>query len=271
MLSETEGMIGGETYIKTGDGVPLKVSTYMLLDLRPLDSDSEQVEGPTLGWGVILQGGEVEHLAARSLGVKERISTITSFCADVPGVYDSSYITNLRWYSDRPTLYKQWTEYRLEKMKREIESLQEQIAQSSTLSDLAPIQKFAREQISYLKRTARQLIPLDDCESIAQKFGRGAVRNAPNLWAKAQTLNMFQERVATVTPGNWMQGSDLWTDLMETQLAIQAGRTIESQRGRFQWTNERQFCMGDELLRQGLPEIFLSWLDATGMYRALTS
>jgi hypothetical protein len=27
MLSDTEGMMGGETYIKGGDGVPVKVST----------------------------------------------------------------------------------------------------------------------------------------------------------------------------------------------------------------------------------------------------
>ncbi|KAK5030126.1 hypothetical protein LTR13_008439 [Exophiala sideris] len=250
MLSDTEGMLGGETYIKTGDGVSLKV------------------EGPKLGSGVVLQGGEVEHLAARSMGVSERITTITSFCADLPRVYDSSYITNLRWYSDRPTLYKQWTEYRLEKMKREIEHLQEQIALSPTLSDLSQVQKFAQDQLSYLKRTARQLIPIEDCESIAEKYG--PVRNAFNLWEKAQTVMGFEQRVAIVTPHNWQQGNDLWTDLIETQLAIQAGRTIESQRGRFKWTKERQYCMGDELLRQGLPEIFLSWLDATGMYRPLT-
>ena len=202
------------------------------------------------------------------MGVSERITTITSFCADLPRVYDSSYITNLRWYSDRPTLYKQWTEYRLEKMKREIEHLQEQIALSPTLSDLSQVQKFAQDQLSYLKRTARQLIPIEDCESIAEKYG--PARNAFNLWEKAQTVMGFDQRVATVTPHNWQQGSDLWTDLIETQLAIQAGRTIESQRGRFKWTKERQYCMGDELLRQGLPEIFLSWLDATGMYRPLT-
>ena len=203
------------------------------------------------------------------MGVMERISTITSFCADVPSVYDSSYITNLRWYSDRPTLYKQWTEYRLEKMKGEIEYLQKQIALSPTLANLSQVQKFAQDQIGYLKRTARQLIPFEDCESIAEKYG--PARSAFNLWERAQTLESFSERVATVTPRNWQQGNDLWTDLVETQLAIQAGRTIESQRGRFKWTKERQFCMGDELLRQGLPEILLCWLDATGMYDLLSS
>ncbi|KAK5222167.1 hypothetical protein LTR72_006424 [Exophiala xenobiotica] len=232
MLSDTDGMLGGETYIKTGDGVPMKV------------------EGPSLGYGVILQGGEVEHLAARCMGVKERISTITSFCADIPGAYDSSHITNVRYYSDRPTLYKQWTEFRLEKMKREIDSLLNEIAASPTLYDL---------------------VPHEDMESVIEKLGGDAIRDARKLWAKAEMLEDFGEQVASVTPSDWMPGSELWIDLVKTQMAIQAGKTIESQRGRFKWTRDRPFCMGDELLRQGLPEVFLSWLDATGLLAVVKS
>lgn len=33
MLSDTEGMLGGETYIKTGDGVPMKVVPSLSLSL----------------------------------------------------------------------------------------------------------------------------------------------------------------------------------------------------------------------------------------------
>ncbi|KIW52264.1 hypothetical protein, variant [Exophiala xenobiotica] len=253
MLSDTDGMLGGETYIKTGDGVPMKV------------------EGPSLGYGVILQGGEVEHLAARCMGVKERISTITSFCADVPGAYDSSHITNVRYYSDRPTLYKQWTEFRLEKMKREIDSLLDEIAASPTLYDVRRVQRFAQDQIAYLKRTSHQLVPHEDMESVIEKLGGDAIRDARKLWAKAEMLEDFNERVASVTPSDWMPGSELWIDLVMTQMAIQARKTIESQRGRFQWTKDRPFCMGDELLRQGLPEVFLSWLDASGLLAVVKS
>lgn len=203
------------------------------------------------------------------MGVKERISTITSFCADVPGVYDGSHITNVRFYTDRPILYKEWTQYRLEKMKREIERLQEEMSMSPTLSDVSPVHRFAQDQIGYLKRTARQLIPLDEYSLVMDKFGVESIRSAHKLWAQAQELEEFESRVASVTPSTWMCGSDLWMDLLETQLAVQAGKTLESQRGRFRWTKERPFCMGDELLRQGLPEIFLLWLDATGMFAAV--
>jgi hypothetical protein len=248
MLSDTEGMVGGETYIKNGDGIPMKV------------------EGPKIGWGVILQGGDVEHLAARSMGVKERISTITSFCADLPSVYDSCYISNIRWYTDRPVLYKQWTAFRLDKMKREIELLQQEIAQAPTLFDVANVQRFAQDQIQYLKRTARQLVPLDGCDDVIEKFGLRSIPTAGKLWEKAETVEDFSTMVASVGVLDWMPGSVYWTDLAETQIAIVAGHTLQSQRGRFKWTKERRFCMGDELLKQGLPEVFLSWFEATGLY-----
>jgi hypothetical protein len=205
------------------------------------------------------------------MGVKERISTITSFCADVAGAYDSSHITNVRYYSDRPTLYKQWTEFRLEKMKREIDSLLNEIAVSPTLYDVCRVQRFAQDQIAYLKRTSHQLVPHEDMESVIEKLGGDAIRDARKLWAKAEMLEDFGEQVASVTPSDWMPGSELWIDLVKTQMAIQAGKTIESQRGRFKWTRDRPFCMGDELLRQGLPEVFLSWFDATGLLAVVKS
>ncbi|KIW18549.1 hypothetical protein PV08_02837 [Exophiala spinifera] len=249
MLSDTEGMLGGETYIKTGDGVPMKV-----------------VEGPTLGHGVILQGGQVQHLAARGIGVTERISTITSFCADVPGVYDSSHITNVRVYSDRPVLYRQWTQYRLEKMKREIDTLLDEISTAPTLYDVQRVHDFAADQVEYLKRTAHQLIPHDDVAAVVGTFGERAVREASKTWERAEAQADFHERAASVTPSTWMPDSDLWIDLAGTRTAIEAGKTLESQHGRFRWTKDRPFCMGDELLRQGLPELFLSWLHATGLH-----
>ncbi|KXG49875.1 uncharacterized protein PGRI_058430 [Penicillium griseofulvum] len=99
MLSDTEGMIGGETYIKKGDG---------------------EVEGPRIGYAVMLQGGEVCHLAARAKGVKERISTITSYRSTLPNMYDSSYTTNVRPYADTTSLYPEWTQYRLRKLRDEL-------------------------------------------------------------------------------------------------------------------------------------------------------
>jgi len=248
MLSDTDGMVGGETYIKGGDGVPAKV------------------EGPALGYGVMLQGGEVQHLAARGLGRKERISTITSYCADVPGVYDSSYISNIRPYSDINVLYKQWTLYRLKKMKSEIESLENHITQSESAVDVGMVHGFAEKQIQYLKRTARQLIPYDEYEALYRKFGKTNIYRASKLWIDAEQLPMFAEWTSSVDQLTWMQQSPLWYDLARSQVDVRAGRMLQAQTGRYRWSKPRPFLMGDELLRQGLPELLLSWLDATGLY-----
>jgi len=200
----------------------------------------------------------------------ERISTITSFCANLTDVNDSSHLTNIRYYSDRATLYKQWAQYRLAKMRQRIESLEASLAKSPTC-DVSEIHRFAQSQIGYLKRTARQLIPLDEYDWVVSEFGTRSIRNARKLWAKAEMLEGFAQHVESVTPGCWRPESPLWADLAETQMAIKAGQVLESQTGRFKWTKERPFCMGDELLRQGLPEVFLLWLDATGLYAAVSS
>ncbi|KAI9745259.1 MAG: hypothetical protein M1818_001538 [Claussenomyces sp. TS43310] len=248
MLSDTEAMVGGETYIKGGDGVATKV------------------EGPALGHGVFLQGGQVQHLAARGLGVKERISTITSYCANVPGVYDSSYITNIRPYSDITVLYKQWAAFRLEKLRLEVERLQKDIAESKGPLDVAKVHNLAENQIVYLKRTARQLIPYDEYQVLQQRFGRRNIQNTAAIWEKVQDLPEYTERVGSIGQRDWMPESPLWTDLAESQANIQAGRVLQAQTGRYKWQKARSFSMGDELLRQGLPELFLSWLNVTGLY-----
>jgi len=248
MLSETESMLGGETYIKGGDGIPAKV------------------ESPALGCGVILQGGEVQHLAARGLGVKERISTITSYCARAPGVYDSSYISNIRPYSDINVLYKQWTAYRLEKMKVEIEALQHRISHHDLPLDVAQIHKFAKDQARYLQRTARQLIPYEEHEAMLSKFGKESMFKAPALWKRAEQLPSFAEHVESIHEGNWMSESPFWYDLAESRVNVRMGKMLQAQTGRYKWEKDRDFCMGDELLRQGLPEFFLLWLEACGLY-----
>ncbi|KAH8807376.1 hypothetical protein F5884DRAFT_880389 [Xylogone sp. PMI_703] len=251
MLSDTEGMVGGETYIKDGDGMPIKV------------------EGPALGYAVFLQGGEVQHVATRGLGVKERISTITSYRANVPGLYDSSYITNIRPYSDLQVLYKEWTQYRLQKMKDEIERLQYQIAQPEGPIDVDQVAAFAESQITYIQRTARQLVPYARIQSLLERFGRMQVIKAGKIWEHAQLLPEFRQCVESVTERDWMPGSPLWLDLVETQVAIVRGEELRSQTGRFSWAKNRPFTMGDELLRQGLPEMFLDWLDCTGLWGQL--
>ncbi|KIN03142.1 hypothetical protein OIDMADRAFT_144194 [Oidiodendron maius Zn] len=225
------------------------------------------VEGPAIGWAVVLQGGEVQHLATRGLGVKERISTITSYRADIPQLYDSSHISNIRPYSDLQVLYKEWTQYRLRKMKSEIESLELQIVNSCGPVDVSQVHEFAEQQIAYLKRTARQLIPYEHQKSQLSRFGRLRIFRAANVWEKAEMLPTFDDLAYGASSIGWRPDSPLWLDLAESLVEIERGKELESQTGNFKWEKKRKFSMGDELLRQGLAEMFLDWLDFTGLYQ----
>lgn len=249
MLSDTNGMVGGQTYIQTGDG------------------RAQEVEGPQLGYGVILQGGQVKHLAARALGVKERISTITSFVANVPGLYDSSYMTNLRCYTRSSDLSKQWTQFRLQKMKTEIERMQRLIERTDEPVDVDAVHNFADLQEEYLKRTSRQLIRCDLFDEIFAKYGRDNIQQASTLFTKATHLPVFESLACALTQDQWLPSDPVWVDLAETRVKIKAGKYLPSQQtGCLAWNNEREYTMGDELSRQGLPELLLSWMDAAGMY-----
>ncbi|KAG5655219.1 hypothetical protein KAF25_001972 [Fusarium avenaceum] len=76
MLSNTRGMVGGETAIKTGDGSIVKIKS------------------PTIGGAVIMQGGCTEHAALRAVNVPERISMVSSYAFADPNL-DDQY-TSLR-------------------------------------------------------------------------------------------------------------------------------------------------------------------------------
>ncbi|KAM0283253.1 hypothetical protein ACHAQH_002547 [Verticillium albo-atrum] len=102
MLSDCEGMIGGETAIRTPKGEVLKV------------------RGPSMGTAVVLQGRYIEHQALKALGGSERITMVTSFRAKSPFVRDESVLTGVRGISNLSDLYTQYTEYRLEMLEERI-------------------------------------------------------------------------------------------------------------------------------------------------------
>ncbi|KAE8371132.1 hypothetical protein BDV26DRAFT_287030 [Aspergillus bertholletiae] len=245
-------MTGGETYIRKGDGSAVKV------------------EGPSLGHCVILQGGQVEHLAARAFGTAERITTITSYRAAIPGVYDDSYISNVRPYSDLPELYAEWTNYRLEKLKWEIEHMQAAIIQHADPDPesfpLDAVYHFADRQISYLKRTVRQMVDQALCVDVRQHFEVREINSVGDRWRHIRAHRRFKD----LLPGVMVQTS-MWrpvlpylSDWEETKCMIRSGHAslVYSQQRTFSWDRNRseEYQFGDELLRQGLKEVLLAWL-----------
>ena len=98
MLSNCDGMIGGETALRTASGDVIKV------------------RGPTGGNAVVLQGRYITHQALRALGAKERITAVTSWRPRSPFVKDNSELRTVRPVSDLTELYYDFAEYRLEIM-----------------------------------------------------------------------------------------------------------------------------------------------------------
>ncbi|KAJ5587695.1 uncharacterized protein N7459_003460 [Penicillium hispanicum] len=250
MLSETDGMIGGETYIQKGDGT------------------SQKVEGPQIGHAVMLQGGEVKHLAARAKGVKERISTITSYRSAVPTVYDSSFMTNIRPYADLASLYPEWTRYRLRKLRDEITYYLDKIERESPLTlDRESLDSLVNRQIDYLQRTSRQMIAPEYEQRVLKKFGKSAYYDAPRIWDSVQTLPEYGRLAAAADDQRkWMPESMYWMDLQSSIESIRLKRSLKSSSGILVWPGTRRYYMGDELLRQGLNEVFLDWLASSGLW-----
>ncbi|OJJ67075.1 hypothetical protein ASPBRDRAFT_200245 [Aspergillus brasiliensis CBS 101740] len=250
MLSETEGMVGGETYIRKGDG------------------EAQKIEGPQIGHAVMLQGGEVEHLAARAKGVKERISTITSYRSKMPNVYDSSYLTNVRPYANLDSLYPEWTQYRLRKLRDEITHyLNTAENQPGSSFQQQEAQNLIDQQIEYLQRTSRQMVSSEYQKQILEKYGKAAYYDVFRIWETVQSLPEFEKCASSVDQDRgWMPHSIYWVDLQKSIETIRMGKPLHSSSGNHLWTKTRKYYMGDELLRQGLNEIFLDWLGSSGLW-----
>ncbi|KAJ5836697.1 hypothetical protein N7447_002723 [Penicillium robsamsonii] len=250
MLSDTEGMIGGETYIKKGDG------------------EVQKVEGPQIGHAVMLQGGEVCHLAARAKGVKERISTITSYRSTLPNVYDSSNITNVRPYADTNSLYPEWTQYRLRKLRDELTHyLDKTTKEEDPAQERKNVQTLIDQQIDYLRQTSRQMVDPEFTQQALKKFGRPSYYEAPRIWETVQSLPEFDILASTADEERrWQPESIYWADLLRSTEIIRLGKPLQSVLGTAVWEKTRTYYMGDELLRQGLNELFLDWLGYSGIW-----
>ncbi|RFU32487.1 hypothetical protein B7463_g3852, partial [Scytalidium lignicola] len=206
MLSYTDGMLGRETYIKRGDHT------------------IEKVEGP-------------KHLASRAVGVKERIASVTSFRANIPGVYDVSYTTNTRPWTDLKTMYKEWANYRLTFLANELEAI------------------FADNQINYMQRTRRQMIPYDFHRGSLDQYGVRNYTAAPEIWEKIKRHPDFGQKLAVIDPdASWKYAREYIGDLAYSQATLAHGETLQGQVGPVKWI-DGHYTMGDELIRQGQREL----------------
>ena len=147
MLSNCDGMVGGETALRMPDG------------------SSKKVRGPVMGTAVVMQGRYIEHQALKAFGGRERITSVTAFRAKDPLVKDETVLTGVRGISDLSALYSQYTEYRLEILEERIrhklkEERSREIAKRPF--DIAATRKFLTQQKEFLESMLTEIYEIED-------------------------------------------------------------------------------------------------------------
>lgn len=110
MLSDVQGMQGGETEIRRGDGEAIKAI------------------GPNLGNCVLMQGGYINHAALPCSNAFERITMVTSFRPKRP-TEDITNLRNIRNCSNNFEMYDQYLTSRIELVEQTVAAYKSMLAQ----------------------------------------------------------------------------------------------------------------------------------------------
>lgn len=238
---------------------------------------------------MMLQGGLIKHLALSTIGGGDRITLITSFRPRSPLHYDSSFMSNIRPYSDLPQLYLQWIEYRLARIEPGLARLTNKRRFTATF-DVTDYEDELTETIvlrEYAKRTLRQMVKPDLVYDLVEHYGMKIFYNIRDDYVSgdlfkdpSKPCNRCQETGTKVNKGHlavcagaqqWRPSSPIWLDWAETQRAL-AEKGLELAK-RFEelqvkdvikaWSmEERPWGIADELAAQGLNEYLLEFLHA---------
>lgn len=245
-----------------------------------------------MGSAMMLQGGLVKHLAlpATSL-LDDRITIVTSYRAKAIGIYDSSFMSNIRVYSDLQELYRQWVDYRLNRLEPGIKSLQDKRRHVKTF-DEQDLQEEAEERIvlkEYAKRTLRQMVPESIVHPLVDRLGCALFYDArddyvsgilfegpprpcqlckiPGAVIEKVHLTVCLERYT------WRPDSPLWSDCYDTSIVLKEnGLEAQKRMEELQvkevfnkWKSEcRPWGIVDEFAVQGLGEYILEFLELCG-------
>lgn len=148
MLSDPQGMSGGETVVRMGDG------------------SHKFVKSPGVGQALVFQGGQILHAALPTINSSERITLVTSFRPklSVPKglFYDMSHLGNVRRYSNLTVLYEQWQDYRFDVMIAHMahmdkKMLEDQLARKRFDVDEYMVWRAALDQ--YYQKTIEEMVP----------------------------------------------------------------------------------------------------------------
>lgn len=245
---------------------------------------------------MLLQGGLIKHLAlpSRSSTCSDRITIITSFRPRATHIYDSSFMSNIRVYSDLPVLYLQWLSYRLQRLLPNLQRLQDKRRFLVTYDeqDLLDEEREMYVLKEYAKRTLRQMVAPGVVEALVGRFGMTVFYTLRDDYVSGKLFEgkerkvcqrcniggaMVDKRHMAICPGGrkWRPESPLWEDLEDTRMALQnwGGVEMETRIRELQvkdvmvkWRKEgREWGIADEMAVQGLGEYLLEFLEMYGV------
>ncbi|PMD24824.1 hypothetical protein NA56DRAFT_593891 [Hyaloscypha hepaticicola] len=166
MMSDTTGMVGGETALRTGTG------------------EIKKVRGPSKGCAVVLQGRYIDHQALKAFGGQERITMVTSFRPRSPRVRDDTVLNTVRPISNLSDLYGQAVEYQLENAESRIRDMLRNVRESmkAGATDVQSIKSFLDFEIKTLSHLNKEIVE----ESMVKKGFVGEVCVAGNKRNKVE-------------------------------------------------------------------------------------
>ncbi|KAH7364270.1 hypothetical protein BKA65DRAFT_388856 [Rhexocercosporidium sp. MPI-PUGE-AT-0058] len=149
MMSDTTGMVGGETALRTGFG------------------DIKKVRGPSKGCAVVLQGRYIDHQALAAFGGQERITMVTSFRPRSPRIRDDTVLNTVRPISNLSDLYGQTVEYNLENAESRIRHMLKNVrdCMKAGATDVQSIKSFLDFEIKTLTHLNSEIVD----ESLVKK------------------------------------------------------------------------------------------------------
>jgi len=295
MLSDTTDMVGGETVIQRGDGTLFGVSSS--LRQFPLHYPSTsltflQISQPGTGSAAVLQGGSLKHLALMAKNSPDRITLVTSYRAKAVGLWDISFLTNVRPYADLSVLYPQWSAYRLRVLTENTTAMTRRLASSSVPQE--ELQTFLRKQQEYLTVTNNQMVPESTVLATITQVGiakfylvlemylsNSIFANAPGVCPQCGNVGKVdkQHLAECVRMREWRPEAGAWVVFEDTLKEMHAGNAmalgkttrpdLEEVAKAFQEDFEagRRVSWGiaDELARLGLTEYLLEYLGFFGI------
>lgn len=165
--------------------------------------------------------------------------------------------------TDTQDLHREWAEYRLEVLKKEIEATLERVRNNQISTEDFHI--FAKRQVNYMQQTYRQMVPRGLIDETIKNHGNYGYYHADKIWEETHKRANFETILATANEleDTWEPGRDYQGDLAMSRLALKRGEILQGQLGRVNPSANpwQRYSMGDELLRQGQRELFLGWSD----------